>query len=221
MQLPQLLTDLDDVPADLHEEAVFDAFVAWAADPAVRGVLIAILGLVLGSLSSSIAVVLVNYAVLFLLAPLVLRFPTRWLAATTVFWLAVSPVVSHLIRGGLGLQRVAEAPEELVVYGGIGRAARDWASFDAILETLKSLGDDETLLVQSGKPVAVLKTNEWAPRVLIANTGTIVLDHADDLRPRVLRSGGLVEPQRLGSLEPEHEDPVDVGLLHVEAAYPA
>nr|WP_285843800.1 heparan-alpha-glucosaminide N-acetyltransferase domain-containing protein [Kocuria palustris] len=82
-----------------------------AASLAVRGVLIAILGLVLGSLSSSIAVVLVNYAVLFLLAPLVLRLPTLCLAATTVLWLAVSPVASHLIRGGLGLQRAAEAPE--------------------------------------------------------------------------------------------------------------
>ena len=82
-----------------------------AASLAVRGVLIAILGLVLGSLSSSIAVVLVNYGVLFLLAPLVLRLPTLCLAATTVLWLAVSPVASHLIRGGLGLQRAAEAPE--------------------------------------------------------------------------------------------------------------
>lgn len=80
------------------------------ASLAVRGVLIAILGLVLGSLSSSIAVVLVNYGVLFLLAPLVLRLPTRWLAVTTVLWLVVSPVASHLIRGGLGLQRAAEAP---------------------------------------------------------------------------------------------------------------
>lgn len=82
-----------------------------AASLAVRGVLIAILGLVLGSLSSSIAVVLVNYGVLFLLAPLVLRLPTRWLAATTVLWLVASPVASHLIRDGLGLQRAVEAPE--------------------------------------------------------------------------------------------------------------
>lgn len=82
-----------------------------AASLAVRGLLISILGLVLGSLSSSIAVVLVNYGVLFLLAPLVLRLPARWLAATTVLWLAVSPVASHLIRDGLGLQRAVEAPE--------------------------------------------------------------------------------------------------------------
>ena len=55
--------------------------------------------------------------------------------------------------------RVAEAPEELVVYGGIGRAARDWESYDAIVETLKRLEDDQTLLVQSGKPVGVLRTH--------------------------------------------------------------
>src|SRR5688572_2190200 len=63
---------------------------------------------------------------------------------------------------------VAENPQELVVYGGIGRAARDWASYDRILETLRTLGDDETLLVQSGKPVGVFPTHPDAPRVLIA-----------------------------------------------------
>lgn len=78
---------------------------------AVRGAMIAVLGLVLGSLSTSIAVVLVNYGVLFLLAPLVLRLPTGWLAAVTVLWLAVSPVLSHLIRDGSALQRAAEAPD--------------------------------------------------------------------------------------------------------------
>ncbi len=69
--------------------------------------------------------------------------------------------------------RVAEAPDELVVYGGIGRAARDWESFDAIVETLKRLGDDETLLVQSGKPVGVFRTHADAPRVLIANSNLV------------------------------------------------
>jgi urocanate hydratase len=68
---------------------------------------------------------------------------------------------------------VAEAPEELVVYGGIGRAARDWESFDRIVETLERLGDDETLLVQSGKPVGVFRTHEDAPRVLIANSNLV------------------------------------------------
>jgi urocanate hydratase len=65
---------------------------------------------------------------------------------------------------------VAEHPEELVVYGGRGKAARDWACFDALVRTLEWLRDDETMLVQSGKPVGVLRTHEWAPRVLIANS---------------------------------------------------
>jgi urocanate hydratase len=69
--------------------------------------------------------------------------------------------------------RVAEAPEELVVYGGIGRAARDWESFDRIVETLERLEEDETLLVQSGKPVGVFRTHADAPRVLIANSNLV------------------------------------------------
>src|SRR4051812_4652827 len=69
--------------------------------------------------------------------------------------------------------RVAEAPEELVVYGGIGRAARDWESFDRIVETLERLEEDETLLVQSGKPVGVFRTHPDAPRVLIANSNLV------------------------------------------------
>ncbi len=68
---------------------------------------------------------------------------------------------------------VAEAPEELVVYGGIGRAARDWASFDRIVETLERLEEDQTLLVQSGKPVGVFRTHADAPRVLIANSNLV------------------------------------------------
>jgi len=65
---------------------------------------------------------------------------------------------------------VAEHPDELIVYGGSGRAARSWGAFDAIVATLRELGDDETLVVQSGKPVGVVRTHEWAPRVLIANS---------------------------------------------------
>ena len=68
---------------------------------------------------------------------------------------------------------VAERPEELVVYGGIGRAARDWESFDRIVETLRRLEDDQTLLVQSGKPVGVFRTHADAPRVLIANSNLV------------------------------------------------
>ncbi|MGP4081743.1 urocanate hydratase [Pseudalkalibacillus sp. R45] len=68
---------------------------------------------------------------------------------------------------------VAEKPEELVVYGGIGKAARNWESFDAIVESLKDLENDETLMVQSGKPVAIFKSHENAPRVLIANSNLV------------------------------------------------
>lgn len=68
---------------------------------------------------------------------------------------------------------VAERPEELVVYGGTGKAARSWEAFAAMVRTLRSLADDETLLVQSGKPVAVFKTHSWAPRVLIANANLV------------------------------------------------
>jgi urocanate hydratase len=68
---------------------------------------------------------------------------------------------------------VAERPDDLVVYGGTGRAARSWEAFDAIVETLRDLEDDETLLVQSGKPVGVFRTHAWAPRVLIANSNLV------------------------------------------------
>lgn len=68
---------------------------------------------------------------------------------------------------------VAERPDELIVYGGAGKAARNWASFDAIVRELQALGNDETLLVQSGKPVGVFRTHEYAPRVLIANSNLV------------------------------------------------
>src|SRR3954467_5402647 len=68
---------------------------------------------------------------------------------------------------------VAERPDDLVVYGGTGKAARTWDAFDAIVRTLETLADDETLLIQSGKPVAVFRTHEWSPRVLIANSNLV------------------------------------------------
>src|SRR5436305_2829422 len=68
---------------------------------------------------------------------------------------------------------VAERPEELIVYGGAGKAARNWACYDAIVRSLLELENDETLLVQSGKPVAVFRTHEYAPRVLIANSNLV------------------------------------------------
>ncbi len=68
---------------------------------------------------------------------------------------------------------VAEHPDELVVYGGTGKAARDWPSFEALIRTLTTLKNDETMLVQSGRPVGVMRTHEWAPRVLIANSNLV------------------------------------------------
>src|SRR6059058_5434911 len=68
---------------------------------------------------------------------------------------------------------VAERPDDLVVYGGTGRAARSWDAFDAIVKSLQTLAADETLLVQSGKPVGVFRTHEWSPRVLIANSNLV------------------------------------------------
>src|SRR6187431_2534737 len=68
---------------------------------------------------------------------------------------------------------VAERPADLVVYGGTGRAARSWEAFDAMARTLRTLRDDETMLVQSGKPVGVFRTHEWAPRVLLANSNLV------------------------------------------------
>ena len=85
---------------------------------------------------------------------------------------------------------VAERPDDLVVYGGTGRAARSWEAFDAIVATLRRLEDDETLLVQSGKPVGVFRTNVWAPRVLIANSN-LVPEWADWDTFRELEAQGL------------------------------
>src|SRR2546425_12788212 len=85
---------------------------------------------------------------------------------------------------------VAEKPDELIVYGGTGRAARSWDAFERILATLRRLRDDETLLVQSGKPVGVFRTHEWAPRVLIANA-LIVPRWATWEKFRELEAAGL------------------------------
>src|SRR5947209_17718588 len=85
-------------------------------------------------------------------------------------WLTEAPM--RMLMNNLDPD-VAEKPGELVVYGGIGRAARDWESFDRIVAALKRLEDDETLLVQSGKPVGVFKTHGDAPRVLLANSNLV------------------------------------------------
>src|SRR5580700_2916047 len=84
---------------------------------------------------------------------------------TAKSWLTEAPL--RMIMNNLD-QNVAEKPSELVVYGGIGRAARDWPSYDKIVESLTNLNEDETLLIQSGKPVGIFKTHADAPRVLIA-----------------------------------------------------
>ncbi|MEV0683070.1 urocanate hydratase [Nocardia sp. NPDC050378] len=86
---------------------------------------------------------------------------------------------------------VAERPDDLVVYGGTGRAARSWAAYDAIVRTLETLESDETLLVQSGKPVGVFRTNEWSPRVLLANSN-LVGDWANWEKFRELEQAGLM-----------------------------
>src|SRR5215203_2109746 len=89
---------------------------------------------------------------------------------------------------------VAENPDELVVYGGIGRAARNWECFDRIVETLRALGADETLLIQSGKPVGVFRTHEDAPRVLLANSNLVpkwsTWEHFNELDRRGLMMFG-------------------------------
>src|SRR6188508_1915461 len=86
---------------------------------------------------------------------------------------------------------VAERPEDLVVYGGTGKAARNWPAYDAIVRSLRELEADETLLVQSGKPVGVMRTHEWAPRVLIANSN-LVGDWANWEEFRKLEDLGLI-----------------------------
>jgi urocanate hydratase len=102
-------------------------------------------------------------------------------------WLIEAPY--RMIQNNLDPE-VAERPEDLVVYGGRGQAARNWESFDAILTSLKELEDDETLLVQSGKPVAVFKTHTDAPRVLLANSNLVphwaTQEHFDELSAKGL-----------------------------------
>src|SRR3954467_14411388 len=94
----------------------------------------------------------------------------RGTALTARSWQTEAPL--RMLMNNLDPE-VAERPEDLVVYGGTGKAARDWASFDAIVRTLRTLRGDETLLVQSGRPVGVLATHEWAPRVLLANSNLV------------------------------------------------
>jgi urocanate hydratase len=122
--------------------------------------------------------------------PRIVRAP-RGNKLTCKSWLTEAPY--RMIQNNLDPE-VAEKPEALVVYGGRGQAARNWESFEAILETLKDLNDDETLLVQSGKPVAVFKTHPDAPRVLIANSNLVphwaTWEHFDELAAKGLMMYG-------------------------------
>jgi urocanate hydratase len=118
--------------------------------------------------------------------PRTVRAP-RGITLTCKSWLTEAPY--RMIQNNLDPE-VAERPQDLVVYGGRGQAARNWECFDAILESLKNLEDDETLLVQSGKPVAVFKTYPDAPRVLIANSNLVphwaTWEHFDELAAKGL-----------------------------------
>jgi len=93
-------------------------------------------------------------------------FPATGTEISAKSWLTEAPM--RMLMNNLHPE-VAENPHELVVYGGIGRAARTWEDFDQIVESLKNLDEDQTLMVQSGKPVGVFQTHKDAPRVLIAN----------------------------------------------------
>src|SRR6476619_6262551 len=99
----------------------------------------------------------------------VIRAP-RGTALSAKSWLTEAPL--RMLMNNLDPD-VAENPAERVVYGGIGRAARNWECFDASVATLRRLGDDESLLIQSGKPVGVFRTHADAPRVLIANSNLV------------------------------------------------
>jgi urocanate hydratase len=119
---------------------------------------------------------------------------------------------------------VAERPEDLVVYGGIGRAARDWDCYDRILDTLKTLGDDETLLVQSGKPVGIFPTHADAPRVLIANSNLVphwaTWEHFNELDRKGLMmygqmtAGSWIYIGSQGIVQGTYETFVEMGRQH-------
>jgi urocanate hydratase len=121
---------------------------------------------------------------------------------------------------------VAERPEELVVYGGIGRAARDWESFDQICATLRRLEDDETLLIQSGKPVGVFKTHADAPRVLIANSNLVphwaTWEHFNELDRKGLAmygqmtAGSWIYIGAQGIVQGTYETFVEMGRQHYD-----
>ena len=119
---------------------------------------------------------------------------------------------------------VAERPEDLVVYGGIGKAARDWAAFDRIVEELRGLEADQTLLVQSGKPVGVFRTHPDAPRVLIANSNLVprwaTWEHFNELDRKGLAmygqmtAGSWIYIGAQGIVQGTYETFVEMGRQH-------
>src|SRR5689334_17653421 len=123
---------------------------------------------------------------------------------------------------------VAERPEDLVVYGGTGKAARSWEAFDAIVASLRALGDDETLLVQSGKPVAVFKSHPDAPRVLLANSNLVgrwaTWEHFAELEKKGLimygqmTAGSWIYIGTQGILQGTYETFVAAGRTHFGSA---
>lgn len=136
-------------------------------------------------------------------------------------WLTEAPL--RMLMNNLD-PNVAENPHELVVYGGIGRAARTWADFDKIVETLKDLNDDETLMVQSGKPVGVFRTHKDAPRVLIANSNLVphwaTWDHFNELDKKGLAmygqmtAGSWIYIGTQGIVQGTYETFVEAGRQH-------
>lgn len=136
-------------------------------------------------------------------------------------WLTEAPY--RMIQNNLDPE-VAENPDELIVYGGIGKAARTWHDFDLILETLKTLGDDETMLVQSGKPVGVFQTHPDAPRVLIANSNLVpywaTMDHFNELDRKGLMmfgqmtAGSWIYIASQGIVQGTYETFVEAGRQH-------
>lgn len=136
-------------------------------------------------------------------------------------WLTEAPF--RMLQNNLDAE-VAERPEDLVVYGGIGRAARDWACFDRILETLKTLGDDETLLIQSGKPVGVFPSHADAPRVLLANSNLVphwaTWEHFNELDRKGLMmygqmtAGSWIYIGSQGIVQGTYETFVEMGRQH-------
>ncbi len=136
-------------------------------------------------------------------------------------WLTEAPL--RMLMNNLDPE-VAEKPEELVVYGGIGRAARDWRCFDAIVDALKELDGDETLLVQSGKPVGVFKTHADAPRVLIANSNLVPhwatwehfneLDRAGLMMYGQMTAGSWIYIGAQGIIQGTYETFVEAGRRH-------